>query len=220
MASAEEHIIAVNIDLALIVVSVASPPFHPKLIDRYLVMCQYGNVKPSICLTKTDLGPEPDLSVYRSLGLDVFEVSNTTRKGIVELAGHLRGKRCVLVGHSGVGKSSLVNNLLEKEIIPVGSVGEKSGKGKHTTSNSSLHVIGHNTFLIDTPGIRSLGLWNVDRLSLRLYFPEFSSFADSCQYKDCSHSHEPDCGVKKAVEDGEIARERYDSYIRLLGEQK
>ncbi len=216
---AKEHVIAANIDLALIVASVANPPFHPKLIDRYLVMCQYGNVSPSICLTKTDLGPNPNLSAYIGIGLPVFRVSNATREGIAGLAMHLRGRRSILVGHSGVGKSSLANNLLEKETIPIGAVGGKSGRGRHTTSGSSLHVIGPDTFLIDTPGIRSLGLWRIGGDALRFYFPEFGKFSKSCKDRNCSHSHEPECEVKDAVGKGEIARERYDSYMRLLEEQ-
>lgn len=159
MANAEEHVIAANVDLAVIVASVAQPPFHPRLVDRYLIMCQYGNVKPLLCLTKIDLAPIPDVSMYRHVELPVVGVSNKTEEGIGNLMPYLEGKCCVLVGNSGVGKSSLINTLLKKEIISTKEVGEKSGKGRHTTSTSSLHLINKSTFLIDTPGIRSLGLW-------------------------------------------------------------
>lgn len=216
LAGAEEHVIAANIDIAVIVASVVQPTFHPKLVDRYLIMCQYGNVTPILCLTKIDLDPMPDLSTYQQIDLPTFGISNKTQEGVDKLLEYLKGKCCVLVGNSGVGKSSLINSLLNREVLLTGDVSEKSGKGKHTTSTSSLHIIEENTLLIDTPGIRSLGLWNIDPESLRLYFPEFTKFAANCAFNDCSHTHEPRCAVKKAVEEGLIPKERYESYLRLL----
>jgi ribosome small subunit-dependent GTPase A len=216
LKGAEEHILAANVDIAIIVASTVQPPFHTRLVDRYLIMCQYGNVKPLLCLTKIDLSTMPDLSMYKGAGLPIVEVSNATQEGISNLMTYLEGKRCVLVGNSGVGKSSLINSLLKKELLLTKHVSKKTGKGRHTTSTSSLHLINKSTILIDTPGIRSLGLWNVDKNTLRLYYPEFIEFAASCKFRDCTHSHEPECAVKKAVEAGLILRERYDSYVRLL----
>ena len=213
---AEEHVIAANIDIAVIVASTVQPPFNPNLVDRYLVISQYGNVSPLLCITKTDLAKPPNLSMYASAELPIVTVSNKTQDGVDKLLYYIKGKRSVLIGSSGVGKSSLINSLLGEELLLTDEVGRKSGKGTHTTSTSSLHLLEKSTMLIDTPGIRSLGMWGIDKNSLRLYYPEFAEFSPSCKFRDCTHSHEPGCAVKKAVEDGLIRRDRYESYIHLL----
>lgn len=216
----KEHIIAANIDMAIIVASTVQPQFQPGLVDRYLVLCQYGGIEPLLCLTKIDLAPIPDLSMYKDSSVSIVGVSNKTHDGIESLMEYIDGKTCVLVGNSGVGKSSLINTMLKEEILPINEVGGKNGKGRHTTTSTSLHAISESTFLIDTPGIRSLGLSQIDAGSLRLYFPEFEEYAVHCKFSDCSHSHEPGCAVKSAVEEGKIPKDRYDSYIRLLEKAK
>ena len=198
LAGASEHVLAANVHYAVIVASVASPAFHPRLVDRYLVMCQYGNVSPVLCLSKLDLAPSPDVSVYTNIGLPVLHVSTKNGQGFEELLSLLSGKSCVLTGHSGVGKSSIINYLLGREVLTVRDVSDRTGRGRHTSVSSSLHVIENSTWLIDTPGIRSLGLWDIDPATLRFYFPEFSPFAEHCRYRDCSHSHEPDCSVRES----------------------
>lgn len=216
----EEHVLATNVDVAVIVASAALPPFHPRLVDRYLIMCQYGEVSPVLCINKSDLVSElPDLSAYRRLGVPVVYASAVTGQGVEELREHLHGKYSVLTGHSGVGKSSLVNRLLAKEVLQVAEVSSATGRGRHTTTASSLHKLDDSTYLIDTPGIRSLALWEMDRQSLRFYFPEFEEPALRCRFRNCLHASEPECGVKEAVERGEIAGERYESYIRVLSSE-
>ncbi len=219
VANATEQVIAANVDIAIIVASVVHPSFNPGLIDRYLVICNYGNVKPIICLTKIDKGSIPDMRAYEKLGIKVFAVSNETKEGMSELMSFIEGKTCVLVGNSGVGKSSLINSMLQGEVLLTGEVSSKSGKGKHTTSSSSLHVIGNSTFIIDTPGIRALSLKNIEKEALHFYFPEFAQFSEGCEFNDCTHSHEPKCAVKDAVNAGMLSKERYASYVRILNDE-
>lgn len=213
------QVLAANLDVAVVVAAKRKPPFHPRLLDRYLVMCQAGGVEPLICLNKADLpGPDPDLGIYEGLGVGSVLASAATGLGIETLRGHLRGRTAVLVGHSGVGKSSLLNALLGEEAAVVGELGREGRRGRHTTTASSLHRLGDDGWLIDSPGIRSWGLSEIDRETLRDYFPEFADLAPDCRYRDCNHTVEPDCAVRAAAEGGRIPRARYDSYRRLYAE--
>jgi ribosome biogenesis GTPase len=220
LASYEEHVIAANIDIGLIVTSAKDPDFHPRLIDRYLIACENGNVTPVICLNKADLVTElpPELVWYENAGIPVIETSTETGEGINTLKDLIRDKISVLVGHSGVGKSSLVNSIIPEVNIITNSVSAKSRKGRHTTTSSRLFQWDNNSYIIDTPGIRSLGLQHIDINNLKYSFKEFENYSLKCKYSDCSHSHEPDCGVKDAVKNGEIPIYRYESYIRMLSE--
>ncbi len=216
---AREHVIAANVDTALIVASTASPPFRPSLVDRYLIICQNGEVTPFLCVNKIDLAA-PDsaaLETYLDVGVQIAALSAIDGDGIDELRARVAGQTVVLVGHSGVGKSSIANALMGESLQAVGEVGLES-RGRHTTTASRLIEWAEGSFLIDTPGIRSLGLWEVDAATLGHYFPEFQEYAPTCRYRDCSHDQEPGCEVKAAVESGDVNRGRYDSYIRLLNE--
>jgi len=213
----EEHVLAANVDVAVVVASTTAPPFHPRLLDRYLIMCQYGGIAPVICMNKMDkVESPPDLSVYSGMGIPIVYVSAFTGQGMEELRGHLRHRCSVLTGHSGVGKSTIFNALLDKDVQRIGDL-TQSSRGRHTTTGSLLYKLGEDAYLIDTPGIRSLGLRG-DKRTLRFYFPDFAQAASGCKYRDCSHTHEPGCAVKEAVQAGEISHQRYDSYLRLMNE--
>jgi ribosome biogenesis GTPase len=213
--------IAANIDIALIVASVMNPRFTPSLIDRYLVICQNGNVNPVICLNKADLSRErhPILNWYRlHLGLEVIEASTVTGEGMERLRDCLHGKMSVLVGKSGVGKTSIINELIPGANLRTQPVGNKTGKGKHTTAISNLYRWDDESYIIDTPGVRSLGLEHIEKGSLKYYFPEFEEFEKYCKYTNCIHEHEPECGIKQAAVDGKIDKYRYESYLRILAD--
>jgi ribosome biogenesis GTPase len=216
-----QRLIAANVDVVVHVVSLRTPPLRPRLIDRFLIAIQRGGSKPVICVNKIDL-VDPLLRTeellrlddYRALDIPVVPCSTQTGEGIDTLRKVVAGTTCALVGHSGVGKSSLLNALDQSLQLATNTV-HKRGTGRHTTSASTLYDLGDDTWVIDTPGIREFGLWNLDRGSLRDYFPEFDEPSQSCRFTDCTHVHEPDCEVKRQVEEGEISRARYDTYVRL-----
>lgn len=216
-----EQIIAANIDVAVIVVSCNTPPLHPKFIDRYLILLQNSNIEPIICLNKSDLKTNEDekiLEIYRKLGIIIIETSTILNTGIDKLQEYLNNKQAILVGHSGVGKSSLTNALLESDSIKTGKVSDKTGKGKHTTTSSKYYKWNTNSSVIDTPGIRGLDISDFSKEEIKSYFSEFNNLDETCKYNDCMHYKEPtsQCAVKRAVESGLISKSRYDSYIRIL----
>jgi ribosome biogenesis GTPase len=216
-----QRLIAANIDVVIHVVSVKAPPLRPRLIDRFLIAIQRGGAQAGICVNKIDL-LDPDerarelasLDPYRALGVPVIACSIKSGEGIAELRALVEGKTCALVGHSGVGKSSILNALDERLDIATGEL-HKRGTGRHTTTASTLHDLGGDTFLIDTPGIREFGLWNLTAGTLRDYFPEFAEPGEYCRFNDCTHLHEPGCAVKERAEAGDLSQARYDAYVRL-----
>lgn len=212
-----EQVFAANIDHAVIVASVAKPSFSPGLIDRYLIAAQTGGVSPIICINKIDLvksAPE-DATLYVELGVPVVLTSCQSGAGIDTLREMLRGKTSVLAGHSGVGKSSLVNALDPTYVLPTQEISESTNKGRHTTTTSRMYDLAGDIRIVDTPGIKQLGLWGVSPDELGFYFHEIAEAAAGCKFRDCSHTHEPKCTVRDAVDAGQIARARYDSYIRI-----
>lgn len=212
-----EAVLAANVDVAVIVAAAAQPAFHPRLIDRFLVICQYGNIRPILCLNKCDLVDElPDLPAYEQLGLPIVLASAANGSGIERLRDLLQGNLAVFTGHSGVGKSSLINAVLGDARQKVGSTSAADGRGRHTTTSSTLLALDADTFVIDTPGIRSLALWKIDARTLRLYFPEIERYGAACHFGDCSHLHEPRCAVKAAAETGAIPPQRLASYARMM----
>jgi len=177
-----------------------------------------------ICVNKIDLMEEEQarselapLSTYRDLGVPVIPCSTKTGEGLEELRQAVQGKTAALVGHSGVGKSSILNAIDSRLQLATKTL-HRRGTGRHTTSSSTLYDFGDGTYLIDTPGIREFGLWDLDRDSLRDYFPEFDEPAESCRFTDCSHVHEPNCAVKDAVDEGIVRPARYETYVRLYND--
>ena len=216
-----QRLIAANIDVVIHVVSVKAPPLRPRLIDRFLIAIQLGGAQAGICVNKIDLLDAGErarelasLDPYRALGVPVIACSIKSGEGIADLRALVEGKTCALVGHSGVGKSSILNALDERLDIATGEL-HKRGTGRHTTTASTLHDLGGDTFLIDTPGIREFGLWNLTADTLRDYFPEFAEPGEYCRFNDCTHLHEPGCAVKERAEAGELSQARYDAYVRL-----
>ncbi len=216
----QEQLIVANVDVVVIVVSVVSPPLHPRLIDRYLVAIQNGGAEAALCVNKIDLLQDRSelekLEPYRRLGIPTFECSTLQGRGIQEVRSHLAGRVVAFVGHSGVGKSSLANAITPELGLKTGGISEGCGRGTHTTTTSSLHRLEDGTTLIDTPGIRSFGLWDSGQEEITASFHEFAQY--TCRFRNCRHLTEPDCGVIKAVEQGEISQERYDTYCRMLEE--
>jgi len=219
-----ERVIAANIDVAVHVASVVEPQLRPALIDRYLIAIERSGAEAVVCVNKIDLLPDPDerrqelekLATYRQLALRILPTSTVTGEGLDDLRARLAGKTAVFVGHSGVGKSSLLNALNPSLDAVTALTGGRDGRGIHTTTRSSLYRLAGGIRVIDTPGIRELGLWQLTTGELRAYFPDFDRHAAGCRFNDCSHSHEPGCAVRAAVGSGEVAQARFDTYLRIL----
>ena len=220
-----QRLIAANVDVVVHVVSVKAPPLRPRLIDRYLIAIQRGGAQPVVCVNKIDLLDRSEWATeleklvdYRDLGVPVIPCSVVTGEGLDALRRQVEGKMAALVGHSGVGKSSILNALDQSLQLATNTL-HRRGTGRHTTTASTLYDFG-GTYLIDTPGIREFGLWDLDRSALRDYFPEFDEPSELCRFTDCTHVHEPDCEVKDRVEAGDLSRARYETYARLWADLK
>jgi ribosome biogenesis GTPase len=218
----QRHVLAANVDQVLVVGSAADPPLKPSLIDRYLISAQAGGIVPIICINKIDLATpgalQPIFGVYGQLGYDVVPTSATTGRGIERLKHLLQGKVTALAGQSGVGKTSLVNCLDPALNLKTVEVSADSRKGKHTTTSARLMPLACGGWVVDTPGIRQLDLWDVIPAEVEGYFVEFHPFVRQCRFPDCSHRHEEGCGVKQAVARGMISMMRYGSYCRIRGQ--
>ena len=209
-----------NVDRVILTFAVDAPKLHPLLLNRFLVLAEKSALDEIIiCVNKIDLAAERNfLSEYESL-YKILRVSAFTGEGLAELKEILSSGVSVFAGASGVGKSSILNALDKNLKLKVGKVSEKILRGKHTTRIAELLNFG-NGFLVDTPGFSAVDLAEagIDKKNLANYFKEFAPFAGDCKFMNCSHSHEPDCAVKIAVERGKILRERYESYLTLLAE--
>jgi len=211
------QIIVANVDQLLIISSWTEPDPWLEFIDRSLIAAAQGKMKPLICLNKVDLAANirecrKEMKIYRDLGYDVLFTSATTGYGIDTLRNRLIGHSTAVVGLSGVGKSSLLMAVQPDLELRVNQVSEASGLGRHTTTQVALLKLNEGGYVVDTPGLRELGLITVRRYELALYFPEILALAGQCRFNDCTHLVEPDCAVIQAVEQGQIASSRYASY--------
>jgi ribosome biogenesis GTPase len=218
------HVLAANLDQIVIVSALVDPPFKAGLVDRYLVIAHHAGIEPALCLNKIELGDEglrekarEVFSVYRSLGYRFVETSAKTGAGIEELRALLAGRRSVLVGHSGVGKSKLAGAVQPGVTLSSGEV-DRHGRGRHTTTASTLIGLDFGGEIVDTPGVRELSIRHVRAAELARCYPEMRPYLGKCRFTSCSHVPEPGCAVKEALEKGDIAKVRYESYSRLYGE--
>ena len=222
--SKESHIIAANVDQALLVVTLFSPATATEFVDRFLVTCEAYKVPVTILLAKIDLAREhPEAveefhAIYESAGYKIVEVSATEGEGIEEVRELLRGKTTLLSGNSGVGKSTLVAAVEQGLDIKTGEISQSHHKGKHTTTFSTMYPLADGGYIIDTPGIKGFGLIDIEDAELAHYFPEMMRFLPDCRFYNCSHTHEPGCAVVEAVKQGEIAYPRYESYLKIMDE--
>ena len=219
----EYQLIAANIDTAVIIQSLDSN-FNLRRLERYLVMVNEGNITPIIFLSKSDLIGIDEVEekkndifkIFPNVNIDTFSNNNITDIEKIK-AQLIPTKTYCLLGSSGVGKTTLLNNLINKELYKTQPIREKDGRGKHTTTRRDLIIIGNGSIIIDNPGMRELGILSMDS-GLDDTFNEITELSQQCHFKDCTHTTEIDCAVLKAVEQGQISKERYDNYIKLYKE--
>lgn len=222
-AKHQQHIIAANLDQSVLVATLKEPRTSQGFIDRFLVVCEMYHVPAIVLFNKTDIYREKEwrkyedlATMYQSLGYAVHAISVEKEEGLEALRQLLQYKTTLVSGHSGVGKSTLVNALLPGERIKTQDVSGWSGKGMHTTTFATMYDLPESGRMIDTPGIRELAITNLDKEELSHYFPEMRERLHQCQYNNCVHVNEPHCAIKQAVADGVIYEERYISYLNIL----
>ncbi|MCI7323618.1 MAG: ribosome small subunit-dependent GTPase A [Lachnospiraceae bacterium] len=213
-----------NIDQALVIFAAAKPQPNLNLLDRFLCMMEYQTVPAVICFNKCDLISEEEeerlAAIYAAAGYEILFTSAKTGKNTDRLKALLAGRTTAVAGPSGVGKSSLVNLTQDQVSMETGRISEKIQRGKHTTRHSELIAISEETYIMDTPGFSSLEIPGLEPEQLWTCFPEFVPYEPECRFTCCSHISEPGCGVKEALEQGKISRERYEHYVLFYEEMK
>ncbi len=223
--SKQTHVIAANIDMAYLIVTIDFPETKPAFVDRFLVTCEAYNVPVKILLNKTDLYTENHAGmidefkgIYSNAGYRIDEISAIAGNGIERLKDEIKDKVVLFAGASGVGKSSLITAIDPSLTLKTGEISDAHNQGRHTTTFYEMHPISSGGFIIDMPGIRGFGLVDFKPEEISLFFPEMFRIAEECRFAPCTHTHEPGCAVKQAVEDGEIPYQRYMSYLGMLEE--
>lgn len=218
-----EQILVSNVDRAWVVQSIRNPTLRTGFIDRFLVTCEAYEVPAGIIINKKDLANQKDNllikdleHLYKDLDYKIVSTSIYDEDSLQELLGHLKNQTSVFIGPSGVGKTSLLNSIDPELNMKVNQVSSYSNKGKHTTTFAKLVPLTAGGYIVDTPGIREFGIVNIDKSELSLYFPEMIEPSQNCKYYNCTHYHEPNCGVIQAFEDGKIDPDRYRSYLNIL----
>lgn len=221
--SKQSHIIAANIDLAILVATITMPVTTTTFIDRYLASAEAYRIPVVIVFNKIDLYTDEEkiqldelISIYSRIGYKCFKVSAEKQTGITKLKDEIKDKINVINGHSGVGKSTLINIIQPGLNLKTKEISEMHQTGKHTTAYSAMYKLSFGGYIIDTPGIKGFGMLDMEPWEISHYFPEIFNFSKNCQYSNCSHTHEPGCAVKEAVDSGNIAPSRYISYLGLL----
>ncbi len=213
-----------NVDQALVIFAAAKPAPNFNLLDRLLIMMAEQELPCIICFNKQDIVDEEErkklTAIYEDCGCRVVLASATKGEGTEEIRELLKGKTTTVAGPSGVGKSSMVNSLCGDTYMETGEISEKIDRGKHTTRHAELLLIGPDTYIVDTPGFSSLSVFNMEKEELKDFYPEFAKYEDECRFRGCSHINEPDCGVKNALQNGNISPMRYENYVQIYGELK
>jgi ribosome biogenesis GTPase len=212
-----QQVLLANADQAVFVFACANPKPKTRMLDRFLVITEKQRIPPVIVANKIDLveNAKELFSIYESIGYQVIYTSTITGEGVEELHDTLKKKISALAGPSGVGKSSLLNAIQPGLGLAVNEISTAMKKGKHTTVTRQMFPLAGGGYVADTPGWKSLGLWDTEAEEMEAYFPELRDLVQDCQFSDCTHTHEPKCAVLAAVEDGRVHRERFDSFLRL-----
>ena len=213
-----------NIDQVLVIFAAASPKPNLNLLDRFLVSMEKQGVPAVICFNKQDMVEEEEQHrlrhIYENSGCRVLFTCAEKNQGIRQVRELLNGKTTAVAGPSGVGKSTMVNLLAPEAQMETGEISKKIDRGKHTTRHSEILLVGERTYICDTPGFTSLAVWNMEKEELKDYFREFGEYEGQCRFQGCTHTHEPGCRVKEALDEGKISRQRYDNYLEMYTELK
>jgi ribosome biogenesis GTPase len=218
---ARPHLIAANVDQAVVVTAAVNPEPNPRLLDRFLVACHHAAIVPILCVNKVDQGTEGVdawIGDYQDAGYEILLVSARTSRGVGGLTRAVAGRTTLFCGPSGVGKSALLNAIHPGYRLREGSISEATGKGRHTTSTAQLLALPGGGFVVDTPGVREFGLWDLPTEQLHECFPDIARYVAGCAFADCGHGDEEGCAVRAAVQEGRLSSRRYTSFLKLRAE--